>query len=186
MRWRRCRTTSSSTSPATPHSKRPISKTRLRQRGVTTLIMCGVVTYACVLATAFAGFDKGFDVVLASDATGSWSDELGEARGRNRRSADGTVGIERRDRVRGRRKARGSGIDGTMTMAYDATFRNHVMAGHAGSADSRVPDDHSHFTPLSLPDILHQPLARRSGRCRTDCCAKLSNSPTIIIRSTAS
>ena len=54
----------------------------LRQRGVTTLIMCGVVTYACVLATAFAGFDKGFDVVLARDAVGSWSDDLGEAAAR--------------------------------------------------------------------------------------------------------
>lgn len=52
---------------------------RLRQRGVTTLIICGVVTYACVLATAFAAFDKGFDIVLAKDATGSWNDELGDA-----------------------------------------------------------------------------------------------------------
>lgn len=54
----------------------------LRQRGITTLIMCGVVTYACVLATAFSGFDKGFDVVLARDATGSWSDDLGDAAAR--------------------------------------------------------------------------------------------------------
>ena len=52
---------------------------RLRQRGVTTLVLCGVVTYACVLATAFSGFDKGFDVLLARDATGSWIDELGSA-----------------------------------------------------------------------------------------------------------
>lgn len=54
-------------------------ETLLRQRGVTTLILCGVVTYACVLATAFSGFDKGFDVLLARDATGSWNNELGEA-----------------------------------------------------------------------------------------------------------
>lgn len=52
---------------------------QLRKRGVTTLIICGVVTYACVLATAFSAFDKGFDVLLAQDATGSWNDELGEA-----------------------------------------------------------------------------------------------------------
>jgi nicotinamidase-related amidase len=52
---------------------------RLRQHGVTTLIVCGVVTYACVLATAFAAFDKGFDILLAKDATGSWNDELGDA-----------------------------------------------------------------------------------------------------------
>lgn len=54
-------------------------ETQLRQRGVTTLILCGVVTYACVLATAFSAFDKGFDVLLARDATGSWNDELGDA-----------------------------------------------------------------------------------------------------------
>jgi len=52
---------------------------RLRQRGVTTLILCGVVTYACVLATAFSAFDKGFDILLARDAIGSWNDELGDA-----------------------------------------------------------------------------------------------------------
>lgn len=55
---------------------------KLRQRGVTTLIVCGVVSYACVLATAFTGFDKGFDVVLARDATASWSDDLGDAAAR--------------------------------------------------------------------------------------------------------
>lgn len=54
-------------------------ESRLRSRGVTTLIVCGVVTYACVLATAFAAFDRGFDVVLASDATGSWSNDLAKA-----------------------------------------------------------------------------------------------------------
>jgi nicotinamidase-related amidase len=52
---------------------------RLRERGVTTIILCGVVTYACVLATAFTAFDRGFDVVLASDATGSWSGDLARA-----------------------------------------------------------------------------------------------------------
>src|SRR5262245_49787181 len=55
---------------------------RLRERGITTLVVCGVVTYACVLATAFAAFDKGFDVLLAKDATGSWNDELGDATSR--------------------------------------------------------------------------------------------------------
>jgi ureidoacrylate peracid hydrolase len=49
----------------------------LRERGITTLVVCGVVTYACVLATVFSGFDKGFDVCLVSDAVGSWSDDLG-------------------------------------------------------------------------------------------------------------
>lgn len=57
-------------------------ESELRQRGVTTLVVCGVVTYACVLATAFAAFDKGFDVALARDATGSWSDDLGHTAAR--------------------------------------------------------------------------------------------------------
>ena len=51
----------------------------LRERGVRTLLLCGVVTYACVLATGFAAFDRGFDVVMAADATGSWVEGLGPA-----------------------------------------------------------------------------------------------------------
>ena len=50
---------------------------QLRARGIKTVVMAGVVTYACVLATAFSAFDRGFDVILATDAVGSWNDELG-------------------------------------------------------------------------------------------------------------
>lgn len=50
----------------------------LRRAGVNTVLMCGVVTYACVLATSFSAFDKGFDVCLVADAVGSWSHPLGE------------------------------------------------------------------------------------------------------------
>jgi nicotinamidase-related amidase len=49
----------------------------LRARGVTTLILAGVVTYACVLATSFSAFDRGFDVLLATEAVGSWNAALG-------------------------------------------------------------------------------------------------------------
>ena len=49
----------------------------LRGRGIRTVVMTGVVTYACVLATAFSAFDRDFDVILATDAVGSWNDELG-------------------------------------------------------------------------------------------------------------
>ena len=52
---------------------------RLRQRNIKTLIVCGVVSYACVLATSFAAFDRGFDVLVAKDATGAWSDDLAAA-----------------------------------------------------------------------------------------------------------
>jgi nicotinamidase-related amidase len=51
----------------------------LKRRNVKTLILCGVVTYACVLATGFSAFDRGFDVVLAQEAAGSWKPELGSA-----------------------------------------------------------------------------------------------------------
>jgi nicotinamidase-related amidase len=51
----------------------------LRERGIRTIVLCGVVTYACVLATGFSAFDRGFDVVLAADAAGSWSATLGHA-----------------------------------------------------------------------------------------------------------
>ena len=50
---------------------------QLRARGIKTVIMAGVVTYACVLATAFSAFDRDFDVVLATDAVGSWNQQLG-------------------------------------------------------------------------------------------------------------
>jgi biuret amidohydrolase len=51
----------------------------LADRRVRAVVLCGVVTYACVLATAFAAFDRGLDVILASDAAGSWNAGLGQA-----------------------------------------------------------------------------------------------------------
>ena len=51
----------------------------LVDRRIRAVVLCGVVTYACVLATAFAAFDRGFDVVLAADAAGSWNAGLGHA-----------------------------------------------------------------------------------------------------------
>jgi nicotinamidase-related amidase len=54
-------------------------ESELRARGVRTLVFAGVVTYACVLASAFAAFDRGFDVVIARESVGTWVDRLGEA-----------------------------------------------------------------------------------------------------------
>lgn len=48
----------------------------LRSRGIKTIVLVGLVTYACVLATAFSAFDRDFDVVMATDAVASWSDNL--------------------------------------------------------------------------------------------------------------
>jgi nicotinamidase-related amidase len=53
----------------------------LRTANIQTVVLCGVVTHACVLATAFDAFDLGFDVVLADDASGSWYEHLGRAAG---------------------------------------------------------------------------------------------------------
>ena len=55
---------------------------QLRQRGIRTLLFCGVVTYACVLSSAFAAFDEDFDVVLLDDLTGTWDAQLGQGTGR--------------------------------------------------------------------------------------------------------
>jgi nicotinamidase-related amidase len=49
----------------------------LHRRGIKTLLLAGVVGYACVLATGFAAFDRGFDVLLVKDAVGSWNERLG-------------------------------------------------------------------------------------------------------------
>jgi len=52
-------------------------ETELRARGIRTVLVTGVVTYACVLATAFSAYDRGFNVVLLTDLVGSWFDHLG-------------------------------------------------------------------------------------------------------------
>lgn len=49
---------------------------RLRERGIKTLMVAGVVSYACVLATAFSAFDRDFDVVVVTDAIASWNGRL--------------------------------------------------------------------------------------------------------------
>jgi len=53
----------------------------LRARGIKTVLMAGVVTYACVLATAFSAFDKDFDVLMISDAVASWGGRMQQEAG---------------------------------------------------------------------------------------------------------
>ncbi len=44
----------------------------LRSRGLNTLILCGVTAEVCVQSTAREAADRGFEVILASDATASY------------------------------------------------------------------------------------------------------------------
>jgi alpha-ketoglutaric semialdehyde dehydrogenase len=43
----------------------------LRSRGVTEVVIAGVYTHACVRETALAAYERGYRVVIASDAVGS-------------------------------------------------------------------------------------------------------------------
>jgi ureidoacrylate peracid hydrolase len=45
----------------------------LRRRGITTLIICGVVTNICVRSTTHDAFFHGYDVLIASDACAATS-----------------------------------------------------------------------------------------------------------------
>jgi nicotinamidase-related amidase len=54
-------------------------ETRLRGRRVKTLLFTGVTTYACVLASAFAAFDRDLDVVFLTDMVASWRGDLDRA-----------------------------------------------------------------------------------------------------------
>nr|WP_249359460.1 isochorismatase family cysteine hydrolase [Cupriavidus sp. 2SB] len=49
---------------------------RLRNRGIKTLIVCGVTTEVCVNTTVREGNDRGFECLVVSDATGSYFPEF--------------------------------------------------------------------------------------------------------------
>ena len=44
----------------------------LRQRGITTLAVCGLQSELCVTNTTLAALERGFDVLLAHDGHGTW------------------------------------------------------------------------------------------------------------------
>lgn len=52
---------------------------QLRNLGVNTVIIVGVVTHVCVENTARIAFDLGFDVFVVNDATAGWSPTLHDA-----------------------------------------------------------------------------------------------------------
>jgi len=47
-------------------------ESRLRNRGIRTLIVCGVTTEVCVTSTVREANDRGFECVVVADATGSY------------------------------------------------------------------------------------------------------------------
>lgn len=49
---------------------------KLRNRGIRTLIVCGVTTEVCVNTTVREANDRGFECVVVSDATGSYFPEF--------------------------------------------------------------------------------------------------------------
>ena len=49
---------------------------KLRNRGIKTLIVCGVTTEVCVNTTVREANDRGFEAVVVSDATGSYFPEF--------------------------------------------------------------------------------------------------------------
>ena len=51
----------------------------LRNRGITTLILVGVVTNVCVESTARDAWNRDFDVIVVSDATAGYAEDLHEA-----------------------------------------------------------------------------------------------------------
>ncbi len=53
--------------------------TLLKAKGITELVCTGVSTNNCVGMTAMEASDRGYSVVLASDATGTCSDEMQDA-----------------------------------------------------------------------------------------------------------
>ena len=54
-------------------------ETMLRNRGVSRVLVAGLVTSACVLSTALGAFHRGFDVLLVSDACADRSVDRHEA-----------------------------------------------------------------------------------------------------------
>lgn len=51
----------------------------LRRRGITSLVLTGTTTHACVLHTAFDAFVRDFDVLVPAEAVSCWFDDLHEA-----------------------------------------------------------------------------------------------------------
>ena len=49
---------------------------KLRNRGITTLIVCGVTTEVCVNTTVREANDRGFECLVVADATGSYFPEF--------------------------------------------------------------------------------------------------------------
>jgi nicotinamidase-related amidase len=63
----------------------------LRNLGIATLVIGGVVTGSCVEAAVRDASDRGFRVVLVEDATASWSPEMQSAAIESMRGRSATI-----------------------------------------------------------------------------------------------
>lgn len=51
----------------------------LRERGINTIVVCGVATNICVESTVRDGFMRDFEVIIAGDASGAFSETMHQA-----------------------------------------------------------------------------------------------------------
>jgi len=52
---------------------------QLRERGIDTLVLCGLTTECCVQSSAWDGFERDFHVVIAADAVAAYQPALHQA-----------------------------------------------------------------------------------------------------------
>jgi ureidoacrylate peracid hydrolase len=51
----------------------------LKQKGIDTLVLCGLTTECCIQSSAWAAFEQDFRVVIATDAVAAYEPELHRA-----------------------------------------------------------------------------------------------------------
>ena len=51
----------------------------LKARGIDTLVLCGLTTECCIQSSAWDAFERGFQVVIASDAVAAYHPDLHRA-----------------------------------------------------------------------------------------------------------
>jgi nicotinamidase-related amidase len=52
---------------------------QLRERGIDTLVLCGLTTECCIQSSAWDGFERDFHIVIAADAVAAYQPALHQA-----------------------------------------------------------------------------------------------------------